>query len=362
MADSWGPGYELEQRRLAYEQARRQYDVANAEVADIRSPRIGDADELARRFDVADLARRAAAEREEQLRQSLKHAATGHPASQYRKIMAEADEIQAPELSWWQWWQQNPSVLEAVPLTDQQRTDNARLSHVLKRVHEAANAGSPSDPMHWSNHQGPEAQHMADLQVLAAEHYGVPGSGFSGNPERRRQLESPYSYRRFNRDEDGQTLPLPEQLGEALRPLGALWGGVSRFKDNFISGGAAAAEGRWGDAGMAAAYAVPNLVSPAFHRGGPDAASDWRGYVGPGEAAAMDVAFDLPFWLTRGVYGRSSAAGDRIRKVRSELLKPAYQRAAWANHPDRGGSAEAMSRINNAMEAGDLEALLRFSQ
>jgi hypothetical protein len=368
MAESWGPDAELEELRRAYEQARRQYDATEAEVGEILSPRIGDVDELARRYDVAELARQAAAERADRQRQSLQRAAAIHPAKQYQEILEEAENIQAPELSGLQWFMQNPSLLEAVPLPDEARRDQARLAHVLKRVNEAANSRSPTDPFHWSNYQGPEAQHMADLQVLAAEHYGLPGTDFKGNAERRRQLESPYAYRPFGRDDEGEFIPFEGHMDEAMRPLSALYSGAYRWKDNFLSGGAAVADGRLTDAAKDFGYALPNLVSPSFHRGGAEMEGGWRQYVSPGEAKGLDMAASLPVWLARGLYPRRPGTGlsvsteNRIRSVRDELLQPLYRQAAKKYHPDRGGTQEAMQKVNAAFDAGDAETLRRLAQ
>jgi len=292
-----------------------------------------------------------------------------HPGNEYAKILREAESVQAPELSAWDWFRQNPSLLEAVPLSDQQRTDNARLAHILKRVHEASNARAQSDPFAWGNYRGPLAESMADMESQAAELYGIPGTGFTGYPERRRQLGSPYEYRPFGKDEYGQPLPMPGQALEALRPLGALYGGVSRFKDNFLSGGAALAEGRLGDAAKSLAYAVPNLASPSFHVGNAGTASDWRGYLGDGEAAALDVASEVPLFFFRGLHPSRAGRGvsvlgaeDRIRSYRDEVLGPLLRQAARKHHPDLGGSAEAMKRANAAFEAGDVETLRQMAR
>lgn len=359
----FGPDAELERRRAEYESAQQQLSELVAE-ASAHGPTATPDKQSAMRQAI-DQAR----ERAERLRQAYSYGASRHPASQFQEILREADGVKAPKLSMWDWVRQNPSVLEAVPLTGEQRDANARLSHILKRVHEAANAGTPQDPFHWSNYRGPLAKDMAEMETMAAEAYGVPGTEFSGYPERRRQLESPYQYRQWNRDEYGQLLPVEQQAQEALRPLGAVWSGASRFHDNFASGGAAAAEGRLGDAAKAFAYAVPNLVSPAFHVGGPGMESDWRQYVSGSEAAALDTAADIPLWLFRGFMPRKAGRGlsalgaeDRIRQYRDELLGPLLKQAARKHHPDVGGSVEAMKRANAAFDAGDVEALRQMAQ
>lgn len=386
MAEPWGAGAELAERERAFRRAAEVMEAARARALESRRPRPGLTDELASQQDEAESQVRAAEAPARTAALAYEHAYQSHPATQYRQILAEAGEVQAPKMSGWQWFAQNPSLLEAVPLSDEARREQARLSHVLKRVHEASNARPPHDPFSWGNYQGPESQHMAALQALAAEHFGVPGTEFTGNPERRRQLDSPYHYRPFNRDEDGDLLPMPgsdtwhrqasesgslpeDQLLEAFRPLSAAWGGVSRWKDNFASGGAALAEGRLGDAAKGFGYAIPNLVSPSFHRGAAGADGDWRGYLEPREAAALDVAAELPLLFSRGLYrGRPGTgvaalgAEDRIRQYRDELLGTLYRRAARRHHPDVGGSVDTMKQINEAASAGDLESLRRFAQ
>ncbi len=291
-----------------------------------------------------------------------------HPGNELNAILSEAEGVRAPTLSGWQWLAQNPSWMEAVPLSGDQRDEQARVEFIARRVHEA-NRRPLADPMSWANYRGPSDEQMAFWEQTAAELYGVPGTEYSGNPERRRQLGSPYQYRQWNRGEDGEILPVGEQVLEGFRPLNALWGVASRFHDNFLSGGAAVSEGRGYDAAKSFAYSVPNIISPAFHRGGPGMEDDWRSYVSPGEAAAIDTAADLPWWFFRGITrprpGRGLVAGgveNRIRGYREELLKPLWKRAAQRHHPDVGGSTEAMQRVNAAFDAGDVETLSRMAQ
>jgi hypothetical protein len=363
MDESFGPDAEIEGLRSAYESAKESYETLRREYDERAAQATPEKAESMRR------AVDEAAQRAERARGLLRSAMQRHPASEYSQIIEDSKAVQAPEMSAWQWFKQNPGILEARPLSQDRRTQNARLAYVLQRVREAASRGSPHDPMHWGNYSGPGADQMADLQARAAEVYGIPGSGLSGNAELRRQLESPYDYRPFGRDEEGEWLGKNRMLEETLRPLDAAWGGVTRWKDNFLSAGSALAEGRLKDAAADAAYAFPGLASPAFHRGGPGSSSDWRGYLEPGEASAMEIAFDAPLWLTRGVYRKavrppslaSGGAEDRIRQLRGEL-GPMYRRAARANHPDRGGSADIMKQINAAFEMGDVNALRRFAQ
>lgn len=358
----FGPDAELDRRRAEYDAARSSYESLLQE-----SQAYGEKASPAKRA-AMQRAVTEAAERAERLRQSYNYGASKHPAGQFQQILSEADGVAAPKLTTWDWVRKNPSPLEAVPLTEDQRRANARLSHILKRVHEAANAGSPQDPFHWGNYRGPMSGDMAEMETMAAEAYGVPGTDMKGYPEFRRQLESPYQYRPWNRDQYGQVLPLEGQAMEAFRPLSAVWSGVSRFKDNFAAGGAALSEGRPGDAAKAFAYAVPNLISPAFHVGGEGMDTDWREYVEPGEATAMDMAAEVPLWMFRGLYPRRPGRGlasigteDRIRQYRDELLGPLLRQAARKHHPDVGGSAEAMKRANAAFDAGDVETLRQMA-
>ena len=363
MAEGFGPDEELLSRRQAYDAAMQRLEAAREQST--RAAGFGDTHagrRVAGELQAAEAAARAAAA-------YYNSGVDQHPENQYRRILEESEGVKAPEISTFGWIAQNPSVLEAVPLSDQQRADNARLAHVLKRVHEASNARGPSDPFSWSNYRGPMSEGMAEMETQAAELYGIPGTGFSGYAEKRRQLESPYQYRQFGKDEYGQPLPMAGQVMEALRPLSALYGGLSRFKDNFISGGAALSEGRVGDAAEAFAYAVPNLVSPVFHRGGEGMESDWRDYLSGRESAAIDLAADVPLFFTRGVFPARAGRGvsvlraeDRIRQYRDEMLRPLLQQAARRHHPDVGGSVEAMKRANAAFDAGDVETLRQMAQ
>jgi hypothetical protein len=304
-----------------------------------------------------------------------------HPANQYSQILEDSGRINAPKLTGWQWFAQNPSLLEAVPKSDADRTADARTDYILRQV-KAATEKNQEGPFAWAGYEGDGAAQLRQ----AADQAQVYASDQRGQ----QAISSPYYYQPYTlTDERGEMLPLmedpvyPRQLGEsatgsplgdrllglAYRPVQALWGGAGRFHDNFISGGAAASEGRGYDAAKSFAYAAPNLLSPAFHRGGPGMEDDWRSYVSPGEAAAIDTAADLPWWFFRGITrprpGRGLVAGgveNRIRGYREELLKPLWKRAAQRHHPDVGGSTEAMQRVNAAFDAGDVETLSRMAQ
>jgi hypothetical protein len=304
-----------------------------------------------------------------------------HPLNQYIDITESANDITAPDLSWWEWFRDNPSILTARPKTDEERTQQARTDFILRKV-QAAQGRNASDPMAWSNYSGPGSQAMrADMEMA---------SQYAKNPLAKQAMASPYHYEPFTLlGEDGKVLPilpgegypsLPGEsltgsplgdrlIGNAVAPLGAMWGGVSRFHDNFLAGGAAASEGRVGDAAGAFATAIPNLVSPIFHRGGPGMKDDWRQYTTPQGAFAIDMAAEIPLWMTRGILPRRPGRGlarigteDRIRSMRDELLQPLRRRAAQRHHPDVGGSVEAMKRVNAAFDAGDVETLRRMAE
>lgn len=359
---------EIDARRKEYEAAVERLRQATASATRVQVPYRDAAvseDEKRRVLD----AHIAAGEDAERRRDWLNSAVSRHPANEYLGIVRDASSVRAPKLSGRQWWSQNPSLLEAVPRSDDERDRNAQLAYTLKRVHEAANSRQPGDAFRWDRYRGEYSNEMAGLEALAAQAYGIPNTDLKPNAEVQRQLESPYEYRKWFRDDSGDLLPAAEIPLEALRPLSAAFGGLTRFHDNFISGGSAASEGRVGDAVKSFAYAVPNLVSPSFHRGGSGTETDWRGYVEPGEAFAIDMAAEIPMWLWRGLYPGKRAAGlvpigaeGRIRQYRDELLTPAFHRAARRHHPDVGGTTEVMQKINAARAAGDLESLERLAR
>lgn len=376
----FGPDAELAARLQAMEESMAKLEQAGRPLQRFRVPYRAAAEQSRARSrleaEYAD-----AAERAERARDSYVRGVEQHPAAQYRQILEEADGVKAPELSGWEWFKQNPSLLEAVPKTDKERTQDARTAFILRRVGDAA-AKSVGGPFAWSGYGGPGS----DAIQAATEAAGAYASG----PRVRVAMESPYHYQPYSLlDDNGEMLPVmgdpvyPEAYGDSLtgspladrvlanayRPVSALWGGAGRFHDNFVSGGAAVSEGRLSDAAKAFGYAVPNLVSPSFHVGGPGMEDDWRGYVKPGEAAAMDLAADVPWWFTRGVYrsrpGRGltvAGAEDRIRQYRDELLGPLMRKAAQRHHPDVGGSLDAMKRVNEAFATGDVDTLRRMAQ
>jgi hypothetical protein len=103
---------------------------------------------------------------------------------------------------------------------------------------------------------------------------------------------------------------------------------------------------------------------------------DWRQYVRPGEAAAMDTATTIPFYFTRGLYPSRGVRGlpamgaeERIRGLQGDSLRhwqeqhaALLRRAARRHHPDVGGSTESMKRVNEAFSAGDAEALIDLAR
>lgn len=386
MADSVGPDAEIAARQQAFLDAKRRYDAARADASRLQIPlRTADVPAQVRERVLAEEA--AAYGRAVEAQQHLERGSSQHPANQYASILEETDRIRAPALSGWEWFRQNPSLLEAVPKSDDERTRHAQSDFLLRRVQEAV-AKNAGGPFAWEGYEG-DGQMRSDVE--AARSYAADTSA-------QQSLANPYHYQPYTlADESGKMLPLMEDpvyprpygesltgsplvdrvLGNSIRPLQAIWGGTGRFHDNFAAGGVAASEGRLGDAAKSFAYAVPNLVSPAFHRGGPGSEGDWRPYLKPGEAAAVDVAASMPFWFTRGMYPSRAGSGvtavgaeARIRGLQGDLLKgwqdshrDLLRRAVQRHHHDLpGGSAEAMRQINNAWDGADLETLRRFAQ
>ena len=349
---------ELADLKAAVASARAASDQAAAELARAQQEQASPA--LLARFQ-RDAA--AAREREARLEASFKATRDRHPAVAYAKIQEEADNIQAPELSTFDWIRQNPSLLEAVPKTDDQRRDSARVQFVLDRVRQESGRMGADDPMSWSKYQGPLREDMDRDLAYAAD------------PKLARGLQSPYLYDPPTwTDDSGEMLPLmpdpvyPEPLSPvtgsplidrtienlASRPMGALFGGISRFPDNLIAAGRAAAEGRLTDAAAAAASAIPNLVSPAFHYGGAGMEDDWRPAAGPTASAAIDMAAFLAPMAARG----PRIGMPQVRpQVNPALLRAAQRAAARRFHPDIGGDAELMRAANIYAEEGNLAAL-----
>lgn len=284
-----------------------------------------------------------------------------HPANLYASILQGVQSVRAPRLSRYEKFRENPSLLTAVPRTDEERDQNARLLYVLDRVREHTSRHPSGSPLAIEHYRGPGADYLSEAMTEDAAR--------QRNPAMQGFLESPYTYIPPGYGPDMEPLPEESLYTDTLnRVVSAPWGAAGRFHDNFLSFGAAVSEGRGYDAAKSFAYAVPNLLSPAFHRGGPGMEDDWRSYVSPREAAAIDTAADLPWWFFRGIIpgrrGRGLArlgAEDRIRSVRNELLEPLRRKAAWRHHPDRGGSTEAMQRVNAAFDAGDVETLSRMA-
>ena len=380
MADGFGPDEELRARKAALDEAVRRMQGPADAARRFRPPYLAAAEQSPLRERV-ESEYASAAESAQRARDHLVRGVEQHPANQHRQILEEAEGITAPELSSWQWFKQNPGMLEAVPKSDDERAQAARAQFILQRVQSALGRDA-GGPFSWATYSGPGADAIrADSEAARA---------YAASPSMREAMASPYHYQPYTLlDERGEMLPLMEDsvypkqygeeltgsplvdraLGNAYRPLSALWGGASRFKDNFLSGGAALAEGRASDAGEAFVYALPNLVSPVFHRGGAGTDSDWRGYLSDRESAAIDLAADVPMFFTRGVFPARAGRGvsalraeDRIRQYRDEMLGPLLKQAARRHHPDVGGSVEAMKRANAAFDAGDVETLRQMAQ
>jgi len=282
-----------------------------------------------------------------------------HPANLYASILEGSQAVRAPRLSGFDKWRLNPSLATAVPRTDEQQDENARLLYVMDRVRDHARRHPSNSPLAIEHYRGAGADYLAEAMV--------EDSTRQQNPAVQGFLESPYTYIPPGYGPDLEPLPPERLLTDTLnRAVSAPWGAAGRFHDNIIGGASAFAEGRGAEALKSAAYALPNLASPVFHRHGPGMEGDWRERMEPGEAAAIDTAAELPWWFFRGIAGRSpgrSLAGveNRIRGHRDELLS-LRGRAAQRHHPDIGGAADDMRRVNAAFEAGDMQTLLRMAR
>ena len=362
---------ELQAREDAYGRALDRFQAAKAKVEAIPESYRQSSEAAALKDDLSraqDAAQRAY--------EYLQSGEQQHPSNQAAAIYLEAEGLEPPQLSAWQWYKQNPNLLEAVPKTDAERKAGLRQDFILRRVQEAAGK-SEGTPFSWSNASGEDIRQLAE----SARRYAEDAVG-------QQQMASPYLYEPYSlTDETGEPLPLVRTSGypdltslstgspradrvlyNMARPGLAVYRGLDRWKNNFLAGGAALSEGRIGDAAKSFAYAIPNLVSPAFEVGGEDRPQDWRTYMTPEEAGWTEFALDLPFWLEgRNAFlrrpGKSLAPlGSSPRsRIQDELLRPLQRRAAKRHHPDVGGSEEMMRRVNEAFDRGDIDALRRLA-
>jgi len=288
--------------------------------------------------------------------QSLEQGVEDHPRNLLARAQDGAQKVSVPELSGFQWAYANPSLLTAVPRSDDQRRAAARQMYILDKIRPHTQRHPPSSPLAIDNYHGPGSDILAEAMVDDAY--------FQQNPAIRTMLESPYQYIPAGYSPDLEKLPPDRQILDPLnRATSAVFGGLYRFKDNFLAGGRDLSKGQLGSAAADFAYAVPNLVSPVFHRGGEGSEQDWRPDAGP-LVTPIEVAGELPFFFYRGVMPRRGiTAGERIRQlVDPGALNAAYQKAAWRAHPDYGGTTEAMQELNRLREMGDLPGILRMAR
>ena len=371
MADYFGPDAEIASRQSAYEEAMRKWRAAEAER--LRAFHYaGDQHSLPKQR--ASEAEQSAMERAQRAGGYLRSGLEQHPAAEFDSILSEAEGVRAPELSGFQWWQQNPSVLSAEPLSRSERDEKARLDFILRRVHEASNARGQSDPMAWGNYSGPMAGRMRDMEVMAADAYGVPGTDLGGNAGLRNYLQSPYKYRGYFRDEMGNALPWKDEetghmplLADAgaaaatvlMGPQVLPYRAVASAHNTALPFIRKTMEGDFGAAADIAARSPLAALNPALSPGRKGGDYDWRAGVPSEVANALDVTGEhvLPWFVgfPRMPLQRPqlAAAGD------AETLR---RQLARRYHPDLGGSAEAMRRVNTAADAGDIRALLRMAQ
>lgn len=374
MAEPFGPDEELRARRAAYDAAMKRLNAAKEQYGQaegFRGTQAGDR---------AESELRAA---EDSVRSTAEHYNRGleqHPENQYRQILDEAAKVKAPQLSDWDWFRQNPGFLTAEPLSEDERSANARLDFILRRVHEAQQGQSPHDPMSWANYRGPLSGAMDDFTVASAEAYGW--QGLPGDPSYLEKLRSPYRHRAPFQDEQGHTLPWYDKesghyplMADAAQ-LGATAAVFSKWPKPILAFNALStahntaipvyqrlAEGRMADAADSLARAPLGVLNPAYSAGREGGPHDWRVGVPSELSSSIDVLAETVPWFVGVPRRRALPAGQRIRSLADPgALNAAYRQAAWRLHPDYGGSTEAMQLLNAARDRGDIGAIIRMSQ
>jgi hypothetical protein len=287
---------------------------------------------------------------------SLERGVEDHPQSLLASALAGAEKVRVPELSGFQRAYANPSLLTAVPRSDDERLANARQMYILDKIRPHAQRHPSGSPLAIDNYYGPGRGILAD--ALVSDRY------FQENPAIRKMLESPYEYVPDGYSPEMEKLAPEQMITDPLnRATGAVYGGLHRFQDNYLAFGRDLARGQGGSAFKDFVYALPNLVSPVFHRGGPGSEQDWRPDAGS-MAAPIEVAGQLPFLFYQGVMPRRALpAGERVRQlVNPDALNSAYRSAAMRHHPDVGGTTEAMQMLNRLREMGDVQGIARMAQ
>lgn len=351
--EPWGPDAYLDRAKASLVEAEARYKAFTQKAEDARAhgaaPDLMVEESLWRDF--------------ESKRKAYEHAANNHPTNFMSRISEEASQQKAPELSTFQWLYKNPGMLTARPKSQEQRDSEARLMFLAEKVKEQAAKFPQGHELNPWNASGDAA---SALQGLMAE-----AEMLDQNPGRRSRFESPYNHRKFNHDEDGNLLPLDQQIWEPLHVADAAYGGLRRWKDNFVHAGKRLAEGSPLEALGSAAAAFPGLVSPAFHRGEHGSDTDWRPAAG-GYATPIDLGVDALTlrWNGRSAFrrpgsglmpGAQGGAPSALTPEQLDDLRRAFQSASKRTHPDLGGSEAAQRAVNAAYESGDFSALQRLS-
>ena len=363
MAEPFGPDAELESRaerlrqaRLALSKIRRPEWELREDLGLPYGPLLPGQDVAVAQADSQAYYNSPEARAAEFAEKSLEQGVEDHPRTILASALAGAEKVRVPELSGFQLAYANPSLLTAVPRSDEERLANARQMYILDRIRPHAQRHPPSSPLAIDNYYGPGREILADAMV--------DDKYFQDNPAVRKMLESPYEYVPDGYSPEMEKLSPEQRIMDPLnRATDTVYGGLYRFKDNFLAGGRDLARGQFGAAAKDFAYAVPNLVSPVFHRGSEGSEQDWRPDAGP-MAGAIDLAGELPFFFYRGVMPkRALPAGERIRQlVDPDVLNAAYRSAARRHHPDVGGSTEAMQLLNRLRDMGDVRGIARMAQ
>lgn len=305
-----------------------------------------------------------------------------HPANQYAEILADSQSVKAPELSDWQWFAKNPGFLTASPRTDDERTANARLEFILRRVHEAQRDENPHDPMSWANYRGPLADAMDKHSAMAAQ--------AAGDSAMLEDLRSPYTHRKLFRSEDGSALPWYDKesghypvMAEAAQ-LGATAYGYGKWLKPIMAFNAMATAhntaipatrelfgGRPGGALDVLARYPLGVLNPEYSAGRKGGDYDWRaGAPAEFSVAADTLAETVPWFVATPRRGKSRipALSTEVKSWRDlqpgalDELRRLHRRAAQRYHPDWGGDPAAMRRLNELYESGDVGGLRAFAQ
>lgn len=312
---------------------------------------------------------RLASEGLERASRAFEFARQNHPVQVAQDVARRAAGVNAPDLSPWQWWQQNPSILTAVPLSQSDRTARLQEAALLEGLEEADRRFPVGHPynLYGYGSNDPSAGVAGDRIRSLIDSY---------SPEYVDTLRSPYRYRQFFRNAAGEPMPLvdrqggvePGPVGDALTLAGAAmgaaaprWLGAIGFgraltgaHDSAIPALQQAYQGDLAGLGQTLAQAPVAALNPSMatgRRGGP---ADWRRGVPAEISGALDVvAGDIMPWFvaTPSLAAiRPAPRADEIRRLTRELAR--------RYHPDlTGGSDEMMRQINKAAAGGDLRWL-----